>query len=185
LYQYLKYAGGDVWLDKESLVAGQDGDLEIRKAVRTSDAVVVCLSKGFNKAGYRQKEVRLALDTAMEKLDGEIFIIPARLEECGIPDNLSKWHMVDLFGEGGRKKLTDALRARATVWEQVYADEEARKHRRVEIDSLTTILICKLILDLLSCIGRKMNLRSRTNKDQLEGLLEFGLILRMVFGATE
>src|SRR4026208_66763 len=81
LYLRLKKDGVDAWLDKEKLLPGQDWELEIRKAVRESEVVVVCLSKQFNQAGFRQKEVRLALDTAMEKPEGEIFIIPARLED--------------------------------------------------------------------------------------------------------
>jgi hypothetical protein len=85
LYTRLTQDGMDAWLDKAKLLPGQDWELEIRKAVREADVVVVCLSKQFNQAGFRQKEVRLALDTAMEKPEGEIFIIPARLEEC---DNL-------------------------------------------------------------------------------------------------
>jgi hypothetical protein len=75
--------------------------------------IVVCLSKKFNEAGYRQKEVRLALDTAMEQPEGEIFIIPARLEECDTLESLKKWHWVDLFEDGGRQRLIQALRARA------------------------------------------------------------------------
>src|SRR6185503_2936645 len=112
LYRYLKREGVDVWLDKEKLLPGADWELEIRKAVRTSDVVVVCLSKQFNQAGFRQKEVRIALDTAMEQPEGEIFIIPARLEECDTLESLKKWHWVDLFEDGGRQKLIYALRAR-------------------------------------------------------------------------
>jgi hypothetical protein len=62
LYQRLKKDGIDAWLDREKLLAGSDWELEIRKAVLESDAVIVCLSKQFNQAGFRQKEVRLALD---------------------------------------------------------------------------------------------------------------------------
>jgi tetratricopeptide (TPR) repeat protein len=87
--------------------------LEIRKAVREADVVVVCLSKQFNQAGFRQKEVRLALDTAMEKPEGEIFIIPARLEECDTLESLRKWHWVDLFDDDGYDKLAQALSLRA------------------------------------------------------------------------
>ena len=87
--------------------------MEIRKAVREADVVVVCLSKQFNQAGFRQKEVRLALDTAMEQPEGEIFIIPARLEECDTLESLKKWHWVDLFEENGYEVLMRALRARA------------------------------------------------------------------------
>ncbi len=101
LYTRLTKDGVDAWLDKEKLLPGQDWELEIRKAVREADVVVVCLSKQFNQAGFRQKEVRLALDTAMEKPEGEIFIIPARLEECDNLESLRKWHWVDLFEDDG------------------------------------------------------------------------------------
>jgi hypothetical protein len=97
LYARLTKDGVDAWLDKEKLLPGQDWELEIRKAVREADVVVVCLSKQFNQAGFRQKEVRLALDTAMEQPEGEIFIIPARLEECDTLESLRKWHWVDLL----------------------------------------------------------------------------------------
>ncbi|MFN8380440.1 MAG: SUMF1/EgtB/PvdO family nonheme iron enzyme [Anaerolineales bacterium] len=113
LYTRLTQDGVDAWLDKAKLLPGQDWELEIRKAVREADVVVVCLSKQFNQAGFRQKEVRLALDTAMEKPEGEIFIIPARLEECDNLESLRKWHWVDLFEEDGYEMLMRAFRARA------------------------------------------------------------------------
>ena len=113
LYARLTQDGVDAWLDKANLLPGQDWELEIKKAVREADVVVVCLSKQFNQAGFRQKEVRLALDTAMEKPEGEIFIIPARLEECDNLESLRKWHWVDLFEEDGHEMLMRALRARA------------------------------------------------------------------------
>ena len=113
LYTRLKREGVDVWLDKEKLLPGADWEYEIRKAVREADVVVVCLSKQFNQAGFRQKEVRLALDTAMEQPEGEIFIIPARLEECDNLESLGKWHWVDLFESDGFQRLIMALRVRA------------------------------------------------------------------------
>ena len=113
LYTRLTQDGVDAWLDKAKLLPGQDWELEIRKAVREADVVVVCLSKQFNQAGFRQKEVRLALDTAMEKPEGEIFIIPARLEECDSLESLRKWHWVDLFEEDGYEMLMRAFRVRA------------------------------------------------------------------------
>lgn len=113
LYTRLTQDGVDAWLDKAKLLPGQDWELEIRKAVREADVVVVCLSKQFNQAGFRQKEVRLALDTAMEKPEGEIFIIPARLEECDNLESLRRWHWVDLFEDDGYEMLLSALRVRA------------------------------------------------------------------------
>jgi len=113
LYSRLKSDGIDAWLDREKLLPGQDWELEIRKAVIESDAVIVCLSKQFNQAGFRQKEVRLALDEAMIKPEGTIFIIPVRLEECDTLEVLRKWHWVDLFESDGYEMLIRALRARA------------------------------------------------------------------------
>jgi hypothetical protein len=113
LYTRLTKDGLDAWLDKEKLLPGQDWEYEIRKAVREADVVVICLSKHFNQAGFRQKEVRLALDTAMEKLEGEIFIIPARLEECETLESLRRWQWVDLFEENGYAMLIRALRTHA------------------------------------------------------------------------
>ena len=58
LYHRLVADGFDAWLDEENLLPGQDWDLEIRKAVRESDVVVVCLSKGaVTKTGFRKKFV--------------------------------------------------------------------------------------------------------------------------------
>ncbi|MEW5830799.1 MAG: SUMF1/EgtB/PvdO family nonheme iron enzyme [Chloroflexota bacterium] len=113
LYARLSADGVDAWLDKEKLLPGQDWEYEIRKAVREADVVVVCLSKHFNQAGFRQKEVRLALDTAMEQPEGEIFIIPARLEECTAPESMRRYHWVDLFEEDGYERLMRALQVRA------------------------------------------------------------------------
>ena len=139
LYQRLIKDGVDAWLDKEKLLAGQDWELEIRRAVRAADVVVVCLSKQFNQAGFRQKEVRLALDTAMEKSEGEIFIIPARLEECETLESLRKWHWVDLFEEDGHDRLIRALLARANNIGVILRIRKSRtpKNRKTN-ESITT-----------------------------------------------
>lgn len=43
LYNRLTKDGVDVWLDKEKLLPGQDWKLEIQKAVRESDVLIVFL----------------------------------------------------------------------------------------------------------------------------------------------
>lgn len=114
LYRRLAADGVDVWLDAESLIAGQNWKVEIPKAIKESDVVIVCLSeKSVNKEGYVQKEIKFALDVADEKPEGTIFIVPARLEECAVPDRLSTYHWVDLFAEDGYGRLMRALRLRA------------------------------------------------------------------------
>lgn len=51
---------------------------------------------------------------AAEKLpQGEIFVIPVRLENCPMPEVLKKPQWVNLFEVGGYEKLRKALRLRA------------------------------------------------------------------------
>ncbi len=113
LYNRLIKDGVDAWLDKEKLLAGADWEYEIRKAVRESDVVVVCHSTQFNQKGFRQKEVKIALEEADLLPKGEIFIIPARLEVCDVLDDLKRFHWVDLFETDGYEGLMRALRTRA------------------------------------------------------------------------
>ena len=102
----------DPWLDEEKLLPGQDWNLEIEKAVETSDAVLVCVSIiSVAKEGYVQKELRRILDLALEKLEGAIFIIPVRLDDCRIPRQLKDWQFLDYYPESRRDTAYDRLRS--------------------------------------------------------------------------
>jgi len=88
--------------------------VEIRKAVRAADIVAICLShRSITKAGYVQKEIGFALEVSEDQPEGAVYIIPVKLEECSIPESLSKWQWVSLFEEAGYERLLRALRARA------------------------------------------------------------------------
>jgi hypothetical protein len=113
LYQHLLADSIDPWLDEEKLLPGQDWHLEIRKAVRTSHAILVCLSQAsINKIGFVNKEIKYALDVADEQPEGAIFIIPVNLEECVIPERLRAWQWVNYFEPNGYERLMRALYAR-------------------------------------------------------------------------
>ena len=74
LYDQLIARGIDAWLDEKKLLPGQQWKIEIPKAVREADAVIICLSKSsITKGGYVQKEIKDALDIAQEKPDNTIF----------------------------------------------------------------------------------------------------------------
>jgi len=114
LYRRLRFDGIAPWLAEEDLLPGQDWQLEIPKAVRSSDAVIICLSsRAITKAGYVQKEIEDALDVADKQPEGAIFLIPLRLEECEAPERLRRWQWVDFFQEKGYERLLRALRVRA------------------------------------------------------------------------
>ncbi|WP_435549973.1 toll/interleukin-1 receptor domain-containing protein [Desulfobacterium sp. N47] len=110
--------GFNPWLDELRLLPGQDWKVEIKKAIRKTDVVIVCLSnKSVTKSGFVQAEIKYALDVADEQPEGTIFIIPLRLEECKVPDRLSQWQWVDYYKENGRDQLQRALRTRAATLE--------------------------------------------------------------------
>ena len=114
LYKRLVADGVDAWLDAEKLIPGQNWELEISKAVSESDVVVICLSKkSIVKEGYIQREIRIALKSAEEKPDGEIFVVPARLDDCSVPERLRTYQWVDLFGKNGYIRLMRAFTLRA------------------------------------------------------------------------
>ncbi len=108
----------DPWLDAEKILPGMDWDLEIEKAVETSDIVLVCVSnQSVSKEGYLQKELRLVLDVAMQMPEGAIFLIPLRLEVCEVPRRIRSWQWVDYFPPADRagayQKLLASMKLRA------------------------------------------------------------------------
>jgi hypothetical protein len=99
------------WLDEKELFPGQNWKYEIRQAILRSNIVIVCLSMQFNKqGGFRHEELQIALEKARSFPDGEIFIIPARLEKCDLPEPLHQWQCVDLFEADGFSKLLSVLK---------------------------------------------------------------------------
>ena len=114
LYTRLRADGIEPWLDVENLLPGQDWESEIRKAVKRSDTIIICLSEAsINKRGFVQKEIKFALDVADELPEGAIFLIPLKLEECEVPERLRSKHWVEYFRPGGYERLITALRTRA------------------------------------------------------------------------
>ncbi|MCP4541544.1 MAG: toll/interleukin-1 receptor domain-containing protein [Chloroflexi bacterium] len=114
LYYRLTDDGVAAWLDEVNLLPGEDWDLEIIKAVRETHAVVVCLSAAsVSRAGYVQKELRLALDVADEQPDGAIFIIPLRLDDTTVPERLRRWQWVSHQNSDWYDMLLQALEQRA------------------------------------------------------------------------
>jgi hypothetical protein len=114
LTERLRSADVDPWLDDEQLLPGQDWEHEIRGALRASHAVLVCLSHtAVSKAGFVQREIKMALDLADEQPEGAIFVIPVKLEECAVPERLKRWQWVDYFDPDGFLRLLRALTQRA------------------------------------------------------------------------
>ena len=111
LCKLLRRDGFDPWLDEERLLPGMDWNLEIQKAMRASDAILVCFSSlSVQKEGYVQREYKKALDFREEKPDGTIFVIPVRLDGCEVPFEFREIQYVDY--PAGYDRIVAALMAR-------------------------------------------------------------------------
>ena len=99
LYERLKSAGYQPWMDKVDLLKGDDFSKAIPKVIRETDFFIVCLStRSVVKRSFVQREIKLALDLFQDKLASDLFIFPVRLEECETPDHISNFNWTDLFG---------------------------------------------------------------------------------------
>ncbi len=109
-YHRLVQAGFHPWLDREHILPGMKWEPIIKAALKRSDFALVCLSAtSINKRGFLQKEIKEALEHAKEKLDDDIWLITARLDECDVPESLSAIQWVDLFEDDGWEQLLAAL----------------------------------------------------------------------------
>lgn len=101
--------GFDPWMDKVSILPGQDWELEIQKAIESADFFIACISHHFEERTYGNKELRRALSVLETMPEGSIYLIPARLEECSVPSRVTAQQWVDLFDPKGFDQLIRSL----------------------------------------------------------------------------
>lgn len=125
LYETLDRQGFSLWMDEEDLLPGYQWEIEIEKAIHESDIFIACLSKNsVNKRGYVQAELKKALDVANLMPEGEVYIIPVRLDACEVPRSLSKLHWLNYFEPGEKEKLYKAIRQRIESSVKVVSKQE-------------------------------------------------------------
>ena len=99
LYHALRARGYSAWLDRRKLLPGQNWPRRIEDAIADSDFFIACFSRhSVNKRGGFQAEIRYALDCASRIPLDDVFLIPARLDDCRVPARIQReTQYVDLF----------------------------------------------------------------------------------------
>jgi hypothetical protein len=99
LYGDLRTIGAEPWLDVADLLPGDDWEHQIRRALQNSSHFIALTSKhSVNKRGFIQKELRQAFNILAEFPAGQIFLIPARLDELEpVHEEFKRIHRVDPF----------------------------------------------------------------------------------------
>jgi tetratricopeptide (TPR) repeat protein len=110
IYQLLHEKGYSVWMDKFNLLPGQNWKLEIYNNIKSSDFFIACLSNNsVSKRGYVQKELKEAISVLDEMPEGEIYLIPIRLDDCLVPSFLTNKHWLDWSAPNAKDYLLKAL----------------------------------------------------------------------------
>lgn len=127
LYQEFEENGFRPWLDKKMLMPGQNWPRAIETAIQTSDFFVACFSRrAISKRGSFHSELRYALFCAAKVPLDEIFLIPLRLDDCVVPNRISKQiQYLDLFPQwdAGVSRLIAIMKAQ----------EKSRRRKRLPL----------------------------------------------------
>jgi CheY-like chemotaxis protein len=112
IYRKLVSEGFNPWMDTENIIGGEHFEWAIQKALKDAHLIIPVLTKtSVRKRGFRQKEIKWALDRSLEKMAGDIHIIPLRLDrDCDIPEELEHLQCIDFYEEDGWDRLTIAIR---------------------------------------------------------------------------
>ncbi len=99
LYDDLKRLGADPWLDRQRLVPGQNWPRAIEAAIEVSDFFVPLFSRRSTvKRSQFHSELRYALECANRQPLDQPFMMPVRVDECGVPRTIARSvQYVDLF----------------------------------------------------------------------------------------
>jgi len=127
IYRDLRNAGFDPW-QEEDILAGQNKEFEIRNAIEKGSSHFLALlsSNSVSKRSTVLKHLKWALETLDEFPQNEIFIIPARLDDCEICDpKLQQLQYVDLFSsyEDGLGRILKSL-CQSKQQENINPDKE-------------------------------------------------------------
>ena len=127
LYQRLREAGFQPWIDDEDIIPGQNKREEIPRAIKESDLFIACLSsRSVNQAGDLMRQLRQSLDRMAEMPPGEIYLVPLKLDRCEIPNlqrheegiKLQDYQSLDYFAEDGWDKLLKTIRTKSETTQQ-------------------------------------------------------------------
>jgi len=113
LYSSLMRRRLEPWMDRDDIPGGDEWEKTIQSAIQESSNILVLLSSRRleKKNGYAQKELHMALEERQKSPPGKNFLIPVRLDDCEIPEQLKGLNCIDLFQsyKEGFGRILDAL----------------------------------------------------------------------------
>jgi tetratricopeptide (TPR) repeat protein len=104
LYNDLRGAGLNPWLDKESILPGQNWRVKFKKAIKKSRYFLsLNSSRSVQKMGVVQQELKYALEVQDMFPESAVYIIPVRLDDCQLAyEKLENIEYADMFPDWKR-----------------------------------------------------------------------------------
>lgn len=113
LVEFLRGLKIKVWFDKTNLLPGEQWDDVIQERISKSKVFLLCLSsKAIDRRGFYQKEIQLAMNTALTIPPNQLYLMPVRLDNLDfdhIPWKLRQYHISGLSDLNGINQLITAL----------------------------------------------------------------------------
>ena len=111
VYDRLKAAGFEPWMDEQDILAGELFDDAIETALETCEFVLVFLSsRSVTKRGYVQREFRRVMAQFEEMPEGFIHTIVVKLDDCETPRRFRGFNRVDWSAPDGFARMMASLR---------------------------------------------------------------------------
>lgn len=168
LYDFLENYGFKPWLDKRKLLPGQLWKLEIQKALKDANYVILLLSEiSVQKRGYVQREFKYALEYFEEKLEDDIYLIPVKINKCEAPESLSKFQWIEFKDTETFEQILQSLK----IQQEKYLSYERKKigcNEKYEIEELTNVekINGKFLTGEITTA--KINFKDTTNNSLIE-----------------
>lgn len=101
----MKDVGLSPWLDVDELVPGQVWKEVVLNALEESSVAVVLVSKNYEKSGFIRQEINAAMRLLQSDEDNIVPIVPVRIDDSSVPDELAKIQWIDLREDGAEENL--------------------------------------------------------------------------------
>lgn len=97
------------WLDVDELVPGQVWKSEVLKALEESSVAVILVSKSIEKSSFVREEINAAMKLLQSRDANVVPIVPVRIDDSVVPEQLAQIQWVDLREKGSEEKLLKGL----------------------------------------------------------------------------
>lgn len=168
LYDFLENYAFKPWLDKRKLLPGQLWKLEIQKALKDANYVILLLSEiSVQKRGYVQREFKYALEYFEEKLEDDIYLIPIKINKCEVPESLSKFQWIEFKDTETFDQILQSLK----IQQEKYLSYERKKigcNEKYEIEEFTNEEKINGIFLMGKITSAKINFKDTTNNSLIE-----------------